>query len=158
MLDVLPVMSPPMPRVTWGEIGGVRCLVCNAREMHAALGVATPYHAWFAARCARYLFMRGEDYSSVAAGPHHRRGAQRQDHTITLDMAQVLTRCEGRDTDISVWRHLIAARREHDAAAIKYAADRADWEARREIGAARRDADADYPAKKPQVYNPDDWV
>lgn len=60
-----------------------------ARDLHAALGVETPYHKWFARMC-EYGFEGGKDYLEVMDKnvQNPQGGRPRADHQITLSMAK----------------------------------------------------------------------
>ena len=64
----------------------------SGRQIHAYLGVATPYAKWFA-RMVEYGFTNGQDYVDISVPvPTDRtdRAYEQTDHAVTIDMAKEL--------------------------------------------------------------------
>ena len=61
--------------------------VASGRDIHAYLGVRTPYDKWFP-RMVEYGFTEGQDFSTILS--ESTGGRPSTDHAITLDMAKEL--------------------------------------------------------------------
>lgn len=65
----------------------------SGRELHAALGIETPYHKWFPRMC-EYGFMENEDYTTMDKIVHRADGSvmpqTQHDHQLTIPMAKEL--------------------------------------------------------------------
>ena len=103
-----------------GEIGGVQCNVCNARDLHAFLQVGKVFAAWIRDRIQTYGFIEGEDYSSIISksGNNSKRGPNFIDYHLTLDTAKEIAMVEKNEQGRQARRYFIECERKAlDAAA-----------------------------------------
>ena len=98
--DLVPVFA--------GTLAGIPAQLCNARDLHAALGVGRDFSNWIKDRIAEYSFVEGEDYSPNLARIPGRRGQPRTDYHLTIDMAKELAMIENNDIGRNIRRYLIA--------------------------------------------------
>ncbi|MBB2486315.1 antA/AntB antirepressor family protein [Mitsuaria sp. WAJ17] len=95
-------------------------LLCNARDLHKALGVGRVFAAWIKGRIDDYGFELGSDYVTMAArdarldfpDPENQvaqHGGDRRsvDYHLTLDMAKELAMLENNDLGRQVRRYFI---------------------------------------------------
>lgn len=85
--------------------------LCNARDLHAALGVGRDFTTWIKERIEQYGFVDGEDFKldSPKRGNQSGRGGDRRsrDYHLTLDMAKELAMVENNDRGREVRRYFI---------------------------------------------------
>ena len=105
--------------VTEGEIGGVKCLVVDARSLHEKLGVGRDFTNWIKNRIESYGYSEGEDYQNaispslgnqnlrVNGGDHKSR-----QYSLTLDMAKELAMVEKNAVGRAVRRYFIQCEKE----------------------------------------------
>lgn len=87
-------------------------LLCNARDLHQALGVGRVFATWIKGRIDDYGFVEIDDYLVSQTGkqvPHQggQRTASQTDYLLTLDMAKELAMLENNDLGRQVRRYFI---------------------------------------------------
>lgn len=97
--DLVPVFA--------GTLAGQSAHLCNARDLHAALGVGSDFVTWIKQRIAEYRFAEGEDFSPVSGRIAGKRGQPRTDYHLTIDMAKELAMVENNDRGRQVRRYFI---------------------------------------------------
>ena len=104
----------PVIKVTPGQVGGVTCLVVDARELHTALGSKRDFTTWLKARVNDYKFSIGEDYDRVDSpfesnqdAKTHGGDRKSQKYTLTLDMAKEISMLEKNDIGRAVRKYFI---------------------------------------------------
>ena len=105
--DLIPVQQ--------GEINGKQQIVCDARDLHAVLGVGRDFSNWIKGRINEYGFVEGKDYAVVLETPNlafqeRRHGGARKiiDYHLTSGMAKEVSMVENNDVGRKVRRHFIA--------------------------------------------------
>ncbi|EEV7328961.1 phage antirepressor Ant [Escherichia coli] len=76
-----------------GTIDNAIALLCNARDLHAFLGVKKVFAAWITNRISEYEFIENQDYillSNLGKQTSGRGGHNRKDYHLTLDTAKEL--------------------------------------------------------------------
>ena len=110
--DLVPVFA--------GTLAGTPAQLCNARDLHAALGVGCDFVTWIKRRIAEYGFVEGEDFvfgSSVLRNQTGRGGDRRsRDYHLTLDMAKELAMIENNEIGRNIRRYLIALEKKQQSA------------------------------------------
>lgn len=94
--------------------------VASGREIHAYLGVATPYAKWFA-RMVEYGFTEGQDYVDISVPvPTERtdRAYEQTDHAVTIDMAKELGMIQRTPAGKTVRQYFIDVEKRHQVAAF----------------------------------------
>lgn len=88
-------------------------LLCNARDLHKALGVGRDFSTWIKDRIQAYGFELGPDYvtgtglSSPDSGSSKARPQELLEYYLTLDMAKELAMLENNDIGRQVRRYFI---------------------------------------------------
>ncbi|HBB8940421.1 TPA: antA/AntB antirepressor family protein [Escherichia coli] len=80
-----------------GTIANETALLCNARDLHAFLGVKKVFAAWITNRISEYEFIENQDYillSNLGKQTSGRGGHNRKDYHLTLDTAKELAMVE----------------------------------------------------------------
>lgn len=95
--DMVPVFA--------GTLAGNPAQLCNARNLHAALGVGDRFDQWIRRRIEEYGFVDGEDFCTVLCKT---RGRPATDYHLTIDMAKELSMIENNDIGRNIRRYLIA--------------------------------------------------
>lgn len=110
--DLVPVFS--------GTLAGQDTPLCNARDLHAALGVGCDFVTWIKRRIAEYGFVDGEDFilCSSNLGSKQRGGHNRTDYHLTLDTAKELAIVENNEVGRRIRRYLIALEKDSRAATV----------------------------------------
>ena len=96
--------------------------LCNARELHAYMGVKRDFTDWIKYRIVKFGFvesvdfMRVENLSSPEKGSSKARAQKLTDYHITIDMAKELSMVENNDKGREARKYFIA--RERQAIAI----------------------------------------
>lgn len=113
--------------VTTAQIGGLTQHACDARELHAFLGVRRDFSHWIKERIDRYEFVEGEDFVKTPCSPNlaSRKnqalnlisGANRIDYLLTLDMAKEVSMVENNAQGHQARRYFISCERQAIAAA-----------------------------------------
>ena len=100
--DLVPVFA--------GTLAGTPAQLCNARDLHAALGVGRDFATWIKERIAEYGFAEAEDFVTVTAPPIRGAGnrGKRIDYHLALDMAKELAMIENNEIGRNIRRYLIA--------------------------------------------------
>ena len=116
--DLVPVFT--------GTLAGQSTPLCNARDLHAALGVGRDFATWIKERIAEYGFVAGEDFifGSPKRGNQTGRGGDRRsrDYHLTLDMAKELAMIENNEIGRSIRRYLIALEKKQQSAPVALSA------------------------------------
>ncbi|MBP6572431.1 MAG: antA/AntB antirepressor family protein [Gemmatimonadales bacterium] len=119
--DLVPVFA--------GTLAGQPTPLCNARDLHAALGVGRDFSTWIKQRIAEYGFSEGEDFvfDSTKRGNQSGRGGDRRslDYHLTLDMAKELAMVENNDAGRRIRRYFIALEKQARQAALPAPVDSA---------------------------------
>ncbi|HFO7470603.1 TPA: antA/AntB antirepressor family protein [Escherichia coli] len=93
-----------------GTIANETNLLCNARDLHAFLGVKKVFAAWIANRISEYEFMENQDYillSNFGKQTSGRGGHNRKDYHLTLDTAKELAMVERNEKGRQIRRYFI---------------------------------------------------
>ncbi len=95
-----------------GQIGGVSCNVCNARDLHAFLEVGRDFTNWIKDRIEKYQFVENQDFTIDTpnlANQKLGRGGDRRSvaYLLTLDMAKELSMVENNDKGRIARRYFI---------------------------------------------------
>lgn len=101
------------------ELQGELTQLCNARDLHAFLGVGRDFSEWIKYRIEQYGFIDGDDFilCSPLLGSKRRGGHNRTDYQLTLDTAKELAMVENNAKGREVRRYFIAVeKRAHEAA------------------------------------------
>ena len=105
--------------VTEGEIGGVKCLVVDAKSLHQTLGVGRDFTTWIKHRIESYGFSEGEDYQNITSPVLVNQellihGGDRKSHQycLSLDMAKELAMVEKNAVGRAVRRYFIQCEKE----------------------------------------------
>ena len=112
--DLVPVFA--------GTLAGQATPLCNARDLHAALGVDTRFDDWIRRRIEEYGFADGEDFSSTL---RKTRGRPATDYHLTLDMAKELAMVENNAVGRRIRRYFIALEKQARQAALPAPVDSA---------------------------------
>lgn len=87
--------------------------LCNARDLHAFLGVRKDFATWIKDRIAKYEFVEREDYLLTKFGEQLPSGTKYKiDYHLTLDMAKELAMVENNEQGRKVRRYFIQAENE----------------------------------------------
>jgi phage anti-repressor protein len=111
-------MNQELIPVVETEIDGDLVETCNARDLHAFLGVKRDFSNWIKIRINQYKFEVNVDYLKVIAksGENPLGGRPEQEYHLTLDMAKELAMVENNDQGRQVRRYFIE--RERQALAV----------------------------------------
>ncbi|PIJ50650.1 phage antirepressor Ant [Erwinia sp. OLTSP20] len=94
-----------------GDISNETVLLCNARDLHAFLGVKRDFSTWLSGRVIEYKFIKDQDYVLVPqnGGIKNGRGGDRRskDYHLTLDTAKELAMVERNEQGRQVRRYFI---------------------------------------------------
>ncbi|HAJ5482029.1 TPA: phage antirepressor Ant, partial [Escherichia coli] len=85
-------------------------LLCNARDLHAFLGVKKVFAAWITNRISEYKFIENQDYillSNLGKQTSGRGGHNRKDYHLTLDTAKELAMVERNEKGRQIRRYFI---------------------------------------------------
>lgn len=93
-----------------GELEGRAQQLCDARDLHAFLGVGRFFSHWIKERIDQYGFVEGEDFLPFLAKSTGGRPAT--EYHLTIDMAKELAMVENNDQGRQVRRYFIAMERE----------------------------------------------
>lgn len=91
-----------------GQLQYQATLLCNARDLHAFLGVGRDFSNWIKSRIEEYGFIDGEDYILTVAKTGERQNVRRTDYHLTLNMAKELGMVERNDKGRQIRRYFIA--------------------------------------------------
>lgn len=94
-------------RVFVGEIGGIPANVCDARELHAYLGVGKVFAAWIQERIEKYGFEENRDFAVTVSKTGKRSNVTRKDYHLSLDMAKELSMVENNEQGRAARRYFI---------------------------------------------------
>ncbi len=101
-----------------GQLQDQTTQLCNARDLHATLGVGAKFEDWIARKVEQYGFTEGEDFLSIL---RKTRGRPATDYHLTLDMAKELAMVENNDKGRQVRRYFIEIEKKAKAPAITQA-------------------------------------
>ncbi|ECW5601333.1 phage antirepressor Ant [Salmonella enterica subsp. enterica serovar Kentucky] len=93
-----------------GTIANEIALLCNARDLHAFLGVKKVFAAWITNRISEYEFIENQDYillSNLGKQTSGRGGHNRKDYHLTLDTAKELAMVERNEKGRQIRRYFI---------------------------------------------------
>ncbi|EER1223611.1 phage antirepressor Ant [Escherichia coli] len=93
-----------------GTIDNEIALLCNARDLHAFLGVKKVFAAWITNRISEYEFIENQDYillSNLGKQTSGRGGHNRKDYHLTLDTAKELAMVEHNEKGRQIRRYFI---------------------------------------------------
>ncbi|HDQ0676413.1 TPA: antA/AntB antirepressor family protein [Escherichia coli] len=93
-----------------GTIANETALLCNARDLHAFLGVKKVFAAWITNRISEYEFIENQDYillSKIGKQTSGRGGHNRKDYHLTLDTAKELAMVERNEKGRQIRRYFI---------------------------------------------------
>ena len=93
-----------------GTIANETALLCNARDLHAFLGVKKVFAAWITNRISEYEFIENQDYillSNLGKQTSGRGGHKRKDYHLTLDTAKELAMVERNEKGRQIRRYFI---------------------------------------------------
>ncbi|EJL9361565.1 antA/AntB antirepressor family protein [Escherichia coli] len=93
-----------------GTIDNEIALLCNARDLHAFLGVKKVFAAWITNRISEYEFIENKDYillSNLGKQTSGRGGHNRKDYHLTLDTAKELAMVERNEKGRQIRRYFI---------------------------------------------------
>ncbi|HFU8291549.1 TPA: antA/AntB antirepressor family protein [Escherichia coli] len=93
-----------------GTIANETALLCNARALHAFLGVKKVFAAWITNRISEYEFIENQDYillSNLGKQTSGRGGHNRKDYHLTLDTAKELAMVEHNEKGRQIRRYFI---------------------------------------------------
>lgn len=104
-------MTPQLISVFNGTISNETTLLCNARDLHAFLGVGKVFAAWITSRIAEYGFTEDQDYILLSKTGKQslggRGGHNRKDYHLTLDTAKELAMVERNEKGRQIRRYFI---------------------------------------------------
>jgi len=103
-------MSQQLIPVFNGELDGRAQQLCDARDLHAFLGVGRDFSTWVKDRIEQYGFVEGEDFSPFLGKSTG--GRPGMEYHLTLDMAKELAMVENNDQGRQVRRYFIAMERQ----------------------------------------------
>ncbi|EFN2432409.1 antA/AntB antirepressor family protein [Escherichia coli] len=93
-----------------GTIANETALLCNARDLHAFLGVKKVFAAWITNRISEYEFIENQDYillSNLGKQTSGRGGHNRKDYHLTLNTAKELAMVERNEKGRQIRRYFI---------------------------------------------------
>ncbi|EPC0821886.1 antA/AntB antirepressor family protein [Escherichia albertii] len=99
-----------------GTIANETTLLCNARDLHAFLGVKKVFAAWITNRISEYEFIENQDYillSNLGKQTSGRGGHNRKDYHLTLDTAKELAMVERNEKGRQIRRYFIECEKKY---------------------------------------------
>jgi len=103
-------MNTSLVPVFNGELEGRYQQLCDARDLHAFLGIGRDFSNWIRGRIEHFGFAEGQDFSPILAKSTG--GRPGQEYHLTLDMAKELAMVENNDQGRQVRRYFIAMERQ----------------------------------------------
>ncbi|EFK6610554.1 TPA: phage antirepressor Ant [Escherichia coli] len=94
-----------------GAIANEITLLCNARDLHAFLGVGKVFAAWITSRIADYKFVENQDYIVTLSKTGKRKNVLCKDYHLTLDTAKELAMVERNEKGRQIRRYFIECER-----------------------------------------------
>ncbi|EFF5467242.1 antA/AntB antirepressor family protein [Escherichia coli] len=96
-----------------GSISNQAALLCNARNLHAFLGVGKRFASWITERITEYGFVENQDYmiASQIREAKGRGGHNRKDYHLILDTAKELAMVERNEKGRQIRRYFIECER-----------------------------------------------
>ena len=117
----------PVP-VTSGKVGVVKCLVVNARELHAAIGSKRQFANWINYKIAKFGFNEGMDFEVIGFSHGNVKnssvGRPTKEYILTLGVAKELAMVENNELGKKVRRYFIDCER-HVIAGLQKRAEQA---------------------------------
>lgn len=106
--------------ITKTEINGADVNSVNARDLHKALEVKTPFSMWIERAVKKYSFLENEDFTihSFVNGK-----AKQTDYIITMDMAKELAMLENNKKGREARKYFIDIEKQHNQNSISALAD-----------------------------------
>lgn len=90
-----------------GTINNEPTLLCNARDLHAFLGVGKVFAAWMVNRIEEYGLVENQDYIITFSKTGKRQNVRCKDYHLTLDTAKELAMVERNEKGREVRRYFI---------------------------------------------------
>lgn len=92
-----------------GTISNETTLLCNARDLHAFLGIGKRFASWITERISEYEFIENQDYmiASQIREAKGRGGHNRKDYHLTLDTAKELAMVERNEKGRQIRQYFI---------------------------------------------------
>ena len=100
-------MATQLIPVFHGTINNEPSLLCNARDLHAFLGVGKVFAAWMVNRIEEYQFIENQDYIITFSKTGKRQNVRCKDYHLTLDTAKELAMVERNEKGREVRRYFI---------------------------------------------------
>src|SRR5579885_2620905 len=88
-------------------ISNEKTLMCNARDLHAFLGVGKVFAAWIKSRISDYQFVECQDYIAIFQNRKIGHGRGKIEYHLTMDMAKELAMVERNDKGREIRRYFI---------------------------------------------------
>lgn len=90
-----------------GTINNEPTLLCNARDLHAFLGIGKVFAGWIKARIEEYGLVENQDYIAIFQNRKIGHGRGKIDYHLTLDTAKELAMVERNEKGREVRRYFI---------------------------------------------------
>ena len=100
-------MATQLIPVFHGTINNEPTLLCNARDLHAFLGVGKVFAAWMVNRIEEYGLVENQDYIITFSKTGKRQNVRCKDYHLTLDTAKELAMVERNEKGREVRRYFI---------------------------------------------------
>lgn len=112
LAHVAPVQHFEPVEVTEGVIGGIKCLVVDARALWDKLGVSRDFSNWVKGRILKFGFAENVDYLLAKSGEQLPSGKKySHDYSLSLNMAKELAMVENNDKGRQARRYFIECER-----------------------------------------------
>lgn len=112
LAPVAPVQQFEPVEVTEGEIGGVKCLMVDARALWETLGVKRDFTSWLKLRIKEYGFIENTDFDLLTKfGENSKIGRPASGYRLTLDTAKELAMVERNEMGRQARRYFIDCER-----------------------------------------------
>lgn len=100
-------MDTQLIPVSVGSISNETELLCNARDLHAFLGVGKRFASWITERIAKYGFIENQDVIIISLDREIGYGRGKRGYPLTLDTAKELAMVERNAKAREVRRYFI---------------------------------------------------
>jgi phage anti-repressor protein len=108
----VPSIESNLVPIFLGKIGDIAAHVCDARTLHAFLGVGKRFASWIKERIEEYGFVENQDFVSFSQnGEKPQGGRPTTDYHLSLDMAKELSMVERNDKGREARRYFIECER-----------------------------------------------
>ena len=105
--------NTPLVPVFTGQIQLQQIQLCNARDLHAFLGVRRVFGTWITDRISEYSFTENDDFLVFTDfGKNPKGGRPRVEYHLSLDMAKELAMVERTDKGRQIRRYFIECERQ----------------------------------------------